>query len=120
MKDFSRSDRLASQLSRELSEVLHLHEQLPSGLMISVMEIDLTKDLRYGKVYYSAFGKENAMEEAEKFFNENSKQIRKALASRVRVRYIPELEYLFDPSIERGQRISELLDKIKENNDEQQ
>ncbi len=120
MKDFSRSDRLSSQLSRELSEILRAHPRLPHGLIISVMGVELTKDLRSGKVYYSAFGPDEAKEKAEEFINDNKKRIRKELAAKVRVRYVPELTYLYDSSMERGQRINELLERIKSDDEEQQ
>ncbi len=120
MKDFSRSDRLASQISRELSEILHQHPGLPAGLMISIIEVELSKDLRHGKVFYSAYGQDDAERQAVEFFDENTRQIRKQLAGKIRVRFIPELDFRYDTSMERGQRISELLDQIKKDDDKEQ
>lgn len=120
MKDFSRVDRLTSQIIRELSEILRDHTELPPGLIISVTEVELSRDLRQGKVFYSVYGDNEALEKVEQFFNEHQKQIRKELASKIRIRYMPELKYQYDASIERGQRISELLDQIKRSDEEQQ
>ena len=118
MKDFSRTDRLSSQISRELSGIFVNTIIPPSNLIISITEVELSKDLRYGKIYFSVYGDESAVENAEKFFKDNIKSIRKELAGRIRVKFMPELKFLYDPSIEREHRISELLDRIKK--DEQQ
>jgi ribosome-binding factor A len=114
VKDFSRTDRLAAQISRELSEILSVGLSLPEGLFISVTEVKLSKDLRIGKVFYSAFGGDDALEKAELFLRDHYKQIRMELAHRIRIKFIPELVFTYDASIERGQRINELLNRIKQ------
>ena len=113
MKDFSRSDRLSSQISRELSTILLNNLTVPANTIISITEVELTKDIRVGKVYYSGYGGDDAISRAEKFFKDNCKLIRKELAGKIRVKFIPELIFIHDPSIAREQRISELLDRIK-------
>jgi len=118
LKDFSRSDRLASQIIRELSQILLKEITPPIGIMISFNEIELTKDLKYGKVFYSVLGNDDAEEKAKVFIVTHQKALRKTLAGKIRIKYMPELEFQFDPSIEREQRISELLNKIKTDEEE--
>jgi len=118
VKDFSRSDRLASQISKELSNIFINEISPPSGLMLSITEVELSKDLRYGKIYYSVYGDNNAVANAKKFIGNNFKQIRKELAGKIRIKFMPELKFMYDPSIEREQRISELLDRIKQDENE--
>ena len=118
MKDFSRADRLSSQISRELSALLISFPSVPANLIISTTDIELSRDLRRAKIFYSAFSDSEALQKADRFFKEFNKQIRLELASRIRIKFMPELHFEYDNSIERGQRISELLDRIKE--DEQQ
>lgn len=118
MREFSRADRLSSQIARDLSEMLLNNASIPPNTIISITEVELSRDLRYGKVYYSAYGDDQAPARAENFFKKKYKQLRMELASKIRVRFVPELKFIFDPSMERGQRISELLDRIKK--DEQQ
>jgi ribosome-binding factor A len=113
LKDYSRQDRLASQISRELANLLIDNPQMPPNIIITITGVELSKDLRSGKVYYSVYGDETSTSRAEEFFNDNQKIIRKELAGKIRVRFIPELAFVYDRSIERGQRISELLEKIK-------
>jgi ribosome-binding factor A len=118
LKGFSRSDRLSSQIKRELSEIVLGMMELSAGLIITITEVELSKDLRLGKVYYSVLGGKDSKEKAELFFANHAKDIRMELGAKIRVRFIPELKYYFDNSIERGQRINELLDQIK--NEERQ
>jgi ribosome-binding factor A len=118
MKGFARNDRLASQIKRALSEIALNDSELPSGMIISITDVELTKDLRYGKVFYSVLGDNDMRDKATQYFEKQAKNLRMELASQIRVKFIPELKYLYDNSIERGQRIDQLLDQIK--NDRQQ
>lgn len=118
MKGFARNDRLASQIKRTLSEIVLSDSELPSGMIISITDVELTKDLRYGKVFYSVLGDNTMRDKATQYFEKQTKNLRMEVASRIRVKFIPELKYLYDNSIERGQRIDQLLNQIK--NDRQQ
>jgi ribosome-binding factor A len=118
LKGFSRNDRLASQVKRALSEMIIGYSGLPDGLIISITDVELTKDLRYGKVFYSVLGDQNAREKAATFFENYAKDLRMEVASQIRVKFVPELKYVYDNSMEYGQRIDQLLNQIK--NDRQQ
>jgi len=118
MKGFARNDRLASQIKRALSEIIISDSDLPSGMIISITDVELTRDLRYGKVFYSVLGDNAMREKATLYFEAQAKELRMKVASQIRVKFIPELKYIYDNSIERGQRIDQLLDQIK--NDRQQ
>jgi len=120
MRDFSRRDRLSSQILRELSQLLLKDVTPPYGLMISFNEIKLTKDLKHGKVFYSVLGGDEEVKKAGIFIQTHQKKIRKLVANSIRIKYMPELTFEFDPSIEREQRIGELLNQIKlEENEEE-
>ncbi|NLI16109.1 MAG: 30S ribosome-binding factor RbfA [candidate division Zixibacteria bacterium] len=113
MKSFSRIDRLASQIKRTLSKLIINDPELPEGMIISITDVELTKDLRYGKVFYSVLGDDVMRDKASLYFEHQTKYLRMETASQIRVKFIPELKYLYDNSIERGQRINQLLDQIK-------
>ena len=119
MRDFSRADRLSAQLMRELSSLILDFGSKPADLLISIVEVEISKDLRYAKVFYSVLGDETASEKAETFFRDHYKQIRMELAGRMRIKFMPELKFQYDKSIERGLRISELLDRIKKDEEQQ-
>ena len=114
MKDYSRVNRLSSQITRELSSLLLDDVRPPSGIMITINEVELSKDLRYGKVFYSVYGDTKAVENGRKFIEANQKVLRRELAGKIRIKFMPELKFEFDPSIEREQRIHDLLNRIKD------
>ncbi|MCP4582978.1 MAG: 30S ribosome-binding factor RbfA [candidate division Zixibacteria bacterium] len=113
MKDFSRADRLSSQIARELSEILLYYRAVPANTIITIVEVEMSRDLRVGKVYYSVYGDDNAAEKADIFFRDHHKQIRSELAGKIRIKFMPELKFEYDQAIERGLRINELLNRIK-------
>lgn len=119
MREFSRADRLSAQLMRELSSLLLDFDSKPADMLISIVEVEISKDLRYARVFYSVLGGEEAADKAETFFRDHYKQIRMELAGRMRIKFMPELKFQYDKSIERGQRISELLDRIKKDEEQQ-
>ena len=118
MKDFSRADRLSSQIGRELAEIFIKTLPLPKDIMLSITEVEVSRDLRYAKVFYSIFGPDNAVTVAGKFLDKNYKAIRMELAKNIRIRFMPELKFIYDESIIREQRILNLLDRIKKDEPE--
>jgi ribosome-binding factor A len=118
MKNFTRSERLGSQIQKEMSLIMMGFGGIPAGIIISITDVELTKDLRSAKIYYSVLGNESAESEADAFLKAHIKQLRMELTSRIRVKFAPEIKFLLDKSIEHGRRIEELLDIIK--NEEQE
>lgn len=115
MKSYNRSDRIGQQIKRELSEIIQRNEIKDDRLggLISITEVVVSGDLRNVKVYFSVYGEEAqkigtlaALEGATGF-------LRGELCRRLGIRFAPELTFKLDDSLERGQRITELLEKIK-------
>ena len=115
MKSFNRSDRIRQQIKRELSEIIQRNELKDDriGGLISITDVEVSGDLRSVKVFFSVYGEESqkvgtlaALEEATGF-------LRGELCRRLGTKFAPELVFKLDNSLERGQRITELLDKIK-------
>ena len=117
MKSYNRSDRISQQIKRELSEIIQRNEikdDRISGL-ISITQVKVSNDLRNVKVYFSVYGEESqrvgtlaALEEASGF-------LRGELCRRLGIRFAPELVFKLDDSLEKGNKVLELLDKIKRN-----
>ena len=117
MKSYNRSDRIGQQIKRELSEIIQrnqIKDDRLSGL-ISITDVIVTGDLRSVKVYFSVFGEESqkvgtlaALDHARGF-------LRGELCRRLGIKFAPELTFQLDDSMERAQRVTDLLDKIKNN-----
>jgi ribosome-binding factor A len=86
--------------------------------MITFTHVRLTDDLRYATVYYSCLGKEKEQELVAGFLEREKKKIRQLVGRNLRLRHIPELTFKFDPSIEEGIRIEQLLNEIKTDREE--
>ena len=111
--DFSRVDRLQSQMVRDLAAVIveDLKDNIP--YMLTFTRVEITKDLKYAKVFFSVLGKEKAVEESLDFLKRHNGVIRKMLGNRMRIRRIPELLFRYDSSTDHVLRVNELLKESK-------
>lgn len=103
-----RSDRVAGLLRRELADILRreIEPELPS--LISLTDVEVTRDLAHAKVWISVLEIDKARE-VLRSLTEACPEIRHQLAGRVRLRIVPELKFLHDTASESGQRIEQLL-----------
>jgi len=108
--------RVNDVIRREISELLmrEIRDPRLSGLL-SVTEVDTSPDLRSAKVFVSVMGSEEEKRRVEQGLAAASGFLRHGLAERVTLRYIPELVFHRDESIERGSRLLELIDEVASN-----
>ena len=107
-KSFSRTDRIAAQLRRELGTLVReavSEHGLPS---VSVSDVEVTRDMAHAKVFVTALQSERAAE-AIKGLKAVAPEIRFRLARAVKMRHVPELHFHYDDSVDRGERIDQLL-----------
>jgi ribosome-binding factor A len=106
--------RLNSLMRQELSELLQRQVKDPrlSG-MISVTEVSIAPDLKFAKVYVSSLGGVAEKDKVLRSLASAAGFLRGELSKNIRMRSTPELEFLWDDSIERGAHILELLDQVK-------
>ena len=107
-KTFHRTDRVSAQLRRELGTLVHeavREHGLPS---VSVSDVEVTRDLAHAKVFVTALQQERSRE-AVKALKELAPQIRYQLGRAVKMRHVPELHFHYDDSVDRGERIGNLL-----------
>jgi ribosome-binding factor A len=114
MKQYKRSDRIGVQILRELSTAIGdtLSERFAG--MITFTRVRVTNDLRYATVYYSYLGTESDRQTVDEYFQRETGKIRKLVGGPLRIKHIPEFRFKFDPSIEEGMRIEQLLNEIKD------
>lgn len=107
-KSFHRSDRVSAQLRRDLGTIVHETMRghgLPS---VSVSDVEITRDLAHAKVFVTALQAERSAE-ALKGLKELAPKMRYALGRAVKMRHVPELHFHYDDSVDRGERIDNLL-----------
>ncbi|TWI04678.1 ribosome-binding factor A [Luteimonas cucumeris] len=107
-KSFHRTDRVSAQLRRELGALVRktIDEYgLPSA---SVSDVEVTRDMAHAKVFVIALQADRAVE-AVKGLKDHAKEIRYQLANIMKLRHVPELHFQYDDSVDRGERIDNLL-----------
>lgn len=116
-KEFGRSERVASQMQKELALILQREVRDSRLGFITVNEVVLTKDLAVAKVYVTVLNADTAGKQANvKALNEIAPFIRHELAKRMRLRHISELHFIYDYSFDTGMRVSELLHELEDVN----
>ncbi len=104
-------ERYNSQFVKEISHILQEEVHDSNIGFVTVTDCEITNDLSFAKVYVTVFDKdkkESTMEALERA----SSFIRGELSKRVKIRHTPELRFVFDESIEYGNRIEKAIDKI--------
>src|SRR5574344_166295 len=101
-----KTDRIASNLVKEISYILMME--------VNDTDVKFATDLSYAKVYVTVFN-QDYIPQTLKALNNAKGFIRSKLMERVDIRYIPELEFIYDESIEHGQRIEKIIDELHEN-----
>ena len=107
-KSFHRTDRVSAQLRRELGTLVHeavREHGLPS---VSVSDVEVTRDMAHAKVFVTALMPERSAE-AVKGLKELAWGLRMELARAMKLRHVPELHFHYDDSVDRGERIDNLL-----------
>jgi ribosome-binding factor A len=107
---FNRSSRLSEEIRREISSIIQNELKDPRiPMLTSITRVEVTKDLRYAKVYVSVFGDDEKKNKCIEGLKSASGYIRKEVGNRIKARYTPELLFEVDQSIEHGMHISKLL-----------
>jgi len=112
----SRYDRVSEALKREIGNIIHSELKDPRLGFITVTRVELTQDLRYAKVFFSVLGKEEEHKKSKEALDSALGFIRRLIAQRIRLRFVPEISFREDRSAEYSIRIQEALDEIKELN----
>ncbi len=113
MMRFKRSDKVGDQIRAEISDILLKELKDPRIGFITITKVVVSDDLRTAKIYYSVFGKEQEKEESNKGLESAKGYIKRELGRRMRLKYMPEIAFMFDDSLEYGEHIEELLRDVK-------
>lgn len=109
-REFTRSDRIAAQMHRELADLVRTELKDPRIGMVGIHEVQVTRDLSLAKVYVGLLvGDAAAARASVAVLNQSSAFLRKALGRRMLLRSVPEIRFIYDDSVERGVHMSQLL-----------
>ena len=105
----SRPSRIGDQLREELSDLIARDVQDPGIGFLTITHVKVTPDLQIARVYYTTLGEEPARRETRRALARATPFLRRQIGSRLRLKRVPQLEFFFDESIERGDRIERIL-----------
>jgi ribosome-binding factor A len=118
-QEFSRADRIRKAMIREFSDILmrDIKEPQLMEVLISVTDAEVSGDLRHVRLFISVRGDEQTQNDVLSLLQEQAPRIRSELGHRIRLRHTPEIDIRLDTSLERGARVTDLLNKISRGED---
>jgi ribosome-binding factor A len=116
MIPYSRADRVSGLIQEILSNLLKKDIHDPRLKMVTITNVKMSRDLRLARIYFSIYGGKNKAEAAADGFESARGFIKRSLARRLGLRYMPDLTFFYDESFDYGTHIEELLKSITSEN----
>ncbi|EOE6117466.1 30S ribosome-binding factor RbfA [Vibrio cholerae] len=112
-KEFSRTQRVAQQLQKELAMILQREVRDSRLGMVTISDVEVSRDLAYAKVFvtFLCIG-EQTPESCLAALREHEVQIRMMLGKQIRLRLTPEIRFYYDNTLVEGMRISNLVTEV--------
>ncbi len=108
----NRMDQVDEFVHRELAQMIIRELELPSSVIVTIAKVKTSKDLAWAKVFITVLPFDQARK-IQAFLNKNSRQLQKVLNNKLSTHRTPKLKFLIDESVEKADRINQLLDNLK-------
>lgn len=108
-----RVSRVGEQIKKELSQIIQHEIKDPRVGFVTVTAVEMSGDLQIAKVYISIFGTEEEKEKTFVALDKAKGYMRSEIGKRIRIRYIPELSFVVDESLEHSDHINKLLNDVE-------
>ena len=112
MKPYPRADRIGVAIQTALSELLSRKMQDPRIEMATISSVKVTSDLRVAYIYFTQFGGEKQVAQAMEGFKSSHGYIKRMIAPKLGLKYMPEIRFIHDTSFDYGARIDSLLNEV--------
>ena len=112
-RPFKRSDRVADKVKLTISEILLKNISISNSGLITITKVNMSRDLRYAKIFFSHIDTELTTEELEKKLNLNKNRISYYMGYNLETQYVPQINFKFDQRYAKSNRIEDLLNKVK-------
>ncbi len=109
---FKRSLRVSELIKREVSAIIFFTIKDPSVKTVNLTFVKVTDDLKHAKIYFRVLGDDKAKDDASKGLERAKNFIRAEIGHRTELRFVPEIEFCYDTSIENAEHIESLIKKI--------
>ena len=111
MSQGSRPDRVADQIRAELALLLTREVHDPGIGFVTITRVQMTPDLQQARVFYTSLGDDKARTNSGRALERAAPFLRRQIGSRLRLKRVPELTFMYDESIAGQDRIEQLLDR---------
>lgn len=115
MKPYSRSDRVGGLIQQVLAELLQKEISDPRLANTTITAVKMSRDLRIARIYFATEKGDEKQKAAQQAFDRARGFVKRELAQRLGLRYMPDLKFFYDDTIDRGARIEKLIKMVKEN-----
>ena len=112
MAQGSRPARVGDQVRQELAELIAREVQDPGIGFLTITRVKLTPDLQQARVFYTTIGDDRQRTETSKALRRATPFLRRQVGRRLRLKHVPELQFLYDESIEQQDRIERIIQDI--------
>lgn len=112
MSQGSRSDRVADQIRSELAALLVREVHDPGLGFVTLTRVRVSPDLQLARVHYTALGDDKTRKNSERALERAAPFLRRQIGSRLRLKRVPDLKFVYDESIAGQDRIEQLLNEL--------
>ncbi len=113
-REYHRNQRVADLLQREIARLLQKETAFREAGLITVSFVDVSPDLRNASVYFTCLGPTCSEEALTDLLNERARHIRRLLGQSLALRAVPQLVFRFDQTLNRANRLTELIDRVNQ------
>ena len=113
-REFNRGTRVADLVQREVAQIIQRELEDPRVDLITITEVKVSRDLAWADIYFTVLPEENA-ENSQQVLNGASSFLRKQLSKALKIRTTPRLRFHYDHSVDRGARLSKVIDAAVNN-----
>ena len=110
-RDYPRTRRVAELLQRELSSLIRDRLKDPEVGMVTISDVEVSRDLAHARVYFTLLGGEAERERTREALQRAAGFLRRELGRELHLRTIPQLRFIYDDTMDRGNRVSALIDQ---------
>ncbi len=114
MKHYKRSDRVAALIKEEISQIILQELQNTKSGFITITKVKVSDDIRHAKIYFSVLGDAEKKIKVKDTLDKAKGHIRSEIGHRIKIRFVPTIEFFYDDSAEYAEHIELLLHKIKQ------
>ena len=114
MKSFSRSEKVSGLIRKTLSEFLQKQVGDPRLEHATITGVNMSSDLKIAKIYFTTYGDKTGADEIAAGFKSARGYLKRNLAGKLGLRYMPEFQFFYDDSLDRGRRIDTLLKSVQQ------